>query len=306
MERHEILFETFEKEVLSNFIDSNHINKSYFGGQDRNYTKLNLCSCNRHYKDSIFYYKKEKKFIHFTSLEKLELILQSNTIRLYNLVNQNDMNEFKYSSSLLEVDEIIADNEKKNSFILSMCEYDMKDDLPMWRLYGNNTKGVGIVIELEDDLNKWSDFHLSEVYYGEQKLFSAYLDKKNKFENRHNFKFYLPLNRFLSFFKSLDFQIENEIRLLYYFNENRPLIKAKRDRVITCPDGSEFIEIELGNRIKKKTDYEKHLYQTSPKPMIRKVIVGPNLEDFEKVKLIKNSSPEIIFEESSLKGKFRI
>jgi len=306
MERHKILFEKFKKEVLSKFIESDHISKSSWGG---NFTELHLCSCNKHYKDSIFYYKKENKFIHFTSLEKLNLILQSNTIRLYNLVHQKDPEEFKYSSSLLGVDDIVVDFEKKNSFILSMCELYMKDDLLMWKKYGDKTKGVGIIIEFEDDLNEWMSFHLSEVYYGEQKIFSDYIDKKTKFEKQHNFKFHLPLNRFLSFFKSPGYYVENEIRLLYYLNQNKSILNPnkKRDRVVTCHSGSEFIQLELSNRLKEKTDrYKKYIYLASPKPMIRKVIVGPNLDDFEMLKRIKNEFPEIVFEESKLKGKFKM
>jgi len=304
-ERHDLLFDKFKEEILDKFIETNHLDKSYMGSPDyRSYTSLNFCSCNSHYKESIFYYKKEKKFIHFTSLEKLKLILDSNTLRLHNLVNQNDPNEFKYSANFLGIEEQTAREEKQNLFILSMCEYHMKDDLTMWRLYGDKTKGVGIVIDFEDDLIEWIDFHLSSVFYKEVEIITNYLKEKDEFEKNNDFKFFLPLNRFLSFFKPPDFTVENEIRLLYYYRKDE-LLEQGRDRIKNY-NSQKYLELQLSNKLGVKYKNENYLYKQSPKPKINTVILGPNLDNFNLLNNIKKDHIEVKFQESSLRNKFRV
>ena len=69
-------------------------------------------------------------------------------------------------------DRIGKNNDKLFSFILSMCQIKDNDDsdyFDMWRLYGDNGSGVGIVIKIDNNPAEWDNYLLSNVLYGEKK-----------------------------------------------------------------------------------------------------------------------------------------
>jgi len=166
----------------------------------------------------------EQRFVHFTSLEKLFEILNSETIRLYNFASQDDPKEYIYAwenkEKLEESNQIETNNDQDFSFILSMCQITDNNDedyFNMWRLYGDNGKGVGIVFKFENDPSKWNNYLLSNVLYGDEKKRKVdYLIK------RHNkYKGIKPsnirngiLNYIGPFHKQKCYSSEKEVRLL--------------------------------------------------------------------------------------------
>lgn len=55
----------------------------------------------RSYIQTPFYYSGELKFVHWTSLTNLSSIINNSEIRLYNLINSEDEQEFSYAGKLL-------------------------------------------------------------------------------------------------------------------------------------------------------------------------------------------------------------
>ncbi|MBL4871463.1 MAG: DUF2971 domain-containing protein, partial [Robiginitomaculum sp.] len=107
------------------------------------------------------------QIIHYTNLNTLELILKSNELWFGSLSEMNDSTECDHfldavldqSSSLLgnvplpELEAIIEQLRpaiRNDSFISSWCEYfdaDPDGKLSMWRGYGDNGRGIGLVID---------------------------------------------------------------------------------------------------------------------------------------------------------------
>jgi len=310
LEYYQSLLNEFKSTALEEFIETGHsfLNSAYFGSpHTRKHTSLEFCACNSHYKSSSYYYDKSRSLIHFTSVDKLEAILKSRTLRLYNLVLQNDPEELSYGSKFLRLSQHDVQIYQKNSFILAMCELDKLDDLIMWRLYGDGTKGAAIILEF-DDLDYWRSFHLSKVYYKEHEKLQNYWKNKIRIEKKYDFSFRLSLGRFLGFYKSPVFEAENEIRLLYYFKQLKGLIGMRfnsRDHVKADENNREFVEIELGNKSSDQSSFMN--WGTGlPKPKISKIVTGPCFTEKERLSTLLLDYPEVQLEESELKGKFRV
>src|SRR5690554_6891197 len=152
-------------------------NSITWGSQDENgktsFGPINsmLPSSNKSFADSP-YYSTENKFVHFTSITALQSIAESKTLRLYNLHNMDDPLEFMYAARLLKTPEEEIRQSKDGQFIISGCNKSIftaknaKEEFDMWRLYGKNGAGVAIIFSIENDRNKWSDFHFAPVTYG--------------------------------------------------------------------------------------------------------------------------------------------
>ena len=100
---------TTQQEILDKVLDeySAIVSKYYpkivsdgmgYGGPNFHYRFSNYF---RHYKDTPFYYAGDLKLVHWTSLANLSSIINNNEIRLYNLLNSEDTEEFSYAGQLL-------------------------------------------------------------------------------------------------------------------------------------------------------------------------------------------------------------
>jgi hypothetical protein len=112
----------------------------------------------------------QSQFIHYTSIQSFFNILHTGDLRLHDLNSMNDPFEFDYPikkmNILLNQEEV--NHFKKSLFITSFCAYDEgKDDFDMWRLYGKNGEGVGIVFELTNPTANWYNIFLGKVQYGD-------------------------------------------------------------------------------------------------------------------------------------------
>lgn len=119
------------------------------------------------------------------------------------------------------------------------------DDLTMWRLYGDNTKGVNILYNL--DKKKLKDFKLYNIDYAEKVGVHPTLDLIGELMSLkiENLTFKLrKWNEWKHFFKPYEYKDEMEIRLLYN-KQDKPVDKwiLTGDYQIVCP----LVEIKLRN-----------------------------------------------------------
>lgn len=295
----------FQSEVLDSIIKSDHLNGSYFGHPDKeDHRFLSLCSCNRHYYESDYYIKDDTKFIHFSSRKKLRSILNSSEIRMNNLSVQNDKEEFKFAATLLGENPEASDYMRRQKYSLSMCRMEVENDLTMWRLYGENTKGVGIVIEIQNNPIYWMDFHLSQIYYGQTDKIIEYKTNKAKFEKENNFEFILSLERFLGFHKSKQYSVEKEVRLIYIYKERKQLFSILPP-LVDVDSLPEYVTIPLNLKGSNNDDVETCILQ---KPIIRikEIILGPNFQDEELLSEINNKYDNIAVRQSHLGDIYKV
>ncbi len=112
----------------------------------------------------------------------------------------------------------IGIDKANTSFILSLCGDDMIDNLDMWRLYGDNAKGVCIIYEIDYSfIHSQDEFFLARVSYGkdvdkhpELQLIKDINDKL--FDKQWVIK---QWGIWKHFFKPFQFRNESEVRLLY-------------------------------------------------------------------------------------------
>lgn len=169
------------------------------------------------------------RYVPFSSLFRT---LNDQTVGMVSLVGMNDMSECYYADRYLVKDENLNKNNDSslsilpaertllnNTYILSCNEDSMRDDLTMWRLYGDDCKGVCIKFLIDKQrLKNDKSFILAPVSYGEgvdkhikldfmKQLLSASVDgKKLCFDTWCYWK---------HFFKDFRYAIEKEVRLLY-------------------------------------------------------------------------------------------
>ncbi|TAG31330.1 MAG: DUF2971 domain-containing protein [Sphingobacteriia bacterium] len=170
--------------------------------------------------------------MHWTSLSNLSSIINNEEIRLYNLLNSKDTEEFKYAAKLLALSSDEIDCFKQNYFTISFCAGENLNDEYLWKKYGRNYKGVAIKFSFTDNPDNWKNFFLSEVHYKLDDKFSAFQEEikalKSKYNNNLNFKTDNWI--FAGFFKKPKFKKENEIRLSWIspFTDHDDSLKYER------------------------------------------------------------------------------
>lgn len=297
------LFKRYQAEVLNDLIKTDHLNKFYHGNPDtRKETFLSLCPCNRHYLESDYYYKGDLKFIHFTSQNKIEAIINSKCLKLFNLSNQNDLQEFKYAGMTLEENEKYCEITRKRIFSLSMCDSEMESDLTLWRFYAEDTRGVGIIIKISNDPINWMHYHLSQIHYGSCEKIETFKRKRAEFESINNFSFPLSLDRFLAFHKSDKFKVEKEIRLIHIIDDVNPF--SVLPKYIDYDNLPEYISLDLpiANEIipNQISDNNK-----MPQIKIEEIVLGSNFNNKDLLNYMKENLPNVNIRDSSLKDIYR-
>lgn len=127
-------------------------------------------------------------FVHFTSIKNLHSIINELSIRMYNLNNLNDPNEFKYLIRNFEINEIEIENIRSNTYVFSMCHssiFESDKILQMWLLYGEKGYGCAIEFEILSPNENVHNILLGKVLYGGMDL-SDYIRAKQRFEEKHN------------------------------------------------------------------------------------------------------------------------
>ncbi len=243
-------------------------------------------------KTDYFYKKSDLNFIHWTDLKSLLSILNYHEIRLYNLYNSNDKNEFRYSATALGLSEEEIKNAKKYYYTFSFCEKNQLNNPHLWEVYGKKYKGVAIEFSIINDPLQWNNYMISKVHYNIPENFHQFKQKRNLLEKKYNQKYKLDLNNLIGFNKSLDYNLENEVRIASYFpytREDEILKYVKTDFRIDPITGNEitnYITLNLwenrdANSFKwtdqkydRRTNLPKGYFKTHPQIKLNNIYFG--------------------------------
>jgi len=193
------------------------------------------CTISRHfrnYKKTPFYYNGELKLVHWTSLSNLSSIINNSEIRLYNLINSEDEEEFTYAGKLLSLTDSQITAIKDRYFTASFCSHDDLDNEFLWKKYGKNYEGVAIVFSFVENREKWKSFFLSNVYYELDLKFADFQNEieilKTKYNNVPTFM--NDIWRFAGFYKKQNYHDEKEVRLacIFPFRHEREYLRYVR------------------------------------------------------------------------------
>lgn len=188
------------------------------------------------------------KVCRYTSLASLYRTIDEGTQSMCCIVGMNDRSECTYAdnyikdlnaASIPSVKTLYEASVENRFFILSCMNQQKYDDLTMWRLYGDNTKGVNILYDV--DKNGLTGYKLYNIDYAEQpgkyghyalNVIGALMKLKvygRTFRLRR-------WNEWKHFFKPYEYKDEMEIRLLYN-KMDKPASKwiLTSDYQIACP-----------------------------------------------------------------------
>lgn len=170
--------------------------------------------------------KTPTKLCRFTTRHNLFTLFKDGKQNMCSIVCMNDKSEETYADKKIGLGENwgIVHLENNNCFILSLMPQDKSDDLTMWRLYGDDAKGVCVNYEInkkQKGRRLKGDFYISCVSYGESEKTHRELDFLSGVSliNLNHWQF--QFNRWYiwkHFFKSFRFKDEKEVRLLYLSN----------------------------------------------------------------------------------------
>lgn len=252
---------------------------------------------NKRLKGTDYYFTDSNKIIHFTSMNILLSIVNEGALRMYNLHNSNDKNEYSYAASELKniyqnrrIDESRIekhfDKIKENSFITSTTSVDELNNPSFWQKYGDGGKGVAIELEVINNMDKWKNFYLSKVQYNKLNAFKRLVKAWNLIQKKYPINIYdINLDFILSMHKSSDWENENEIRLLTFsfqrqlktyeelihwdFKPNKIGVPIKYFKLPLCDDDGNFINRNLNDR-------EEFFWSDIPKIRISDIYFGPD------------------------------
>lgn len=180
-----------------------------------------LSNKNKAFSESQYYFNEDKRFIHWTSVQNLMSIINYREIRLYNLHNSSDSEEFAYAAEKLNINNNQIDYSKKYLYTLSFCNASELANEDLWKEYGKNYQGVAIEFEIVNNPNEWNNFMLSEVFYEIPKNFVEMEIELKSFQEKYpDASTFIDLGKLIAFHKKPDFSKELEIRLSTYFPFN--------------------------------------------------------------------------------------
>ena len=166
------------------------------------------------------HYRKDS-LCRYTSMAGLFRTLESKKHSMVCLIGMNDKGETDYVKNFMKhngYQNLYAAPISKlnNLFILSCCDEKKEDDLTMFRLYGDDSRGVCLKYGMKD-LDNYKEFFIAPVSYANPDASHPKLDFLIAVSQIITFR---HLDAWLHFFKSYDYQIENEVRVLYEFKSN--------------------------------------------------------------------------------------
>jgi hypothetical protein len=226
------IYEEYAKRVLGELLPNQII--AQLSGSGESLINMVLASENQYWKGSDYFINpKGKQFIHFTSFDKTKEIIANNNFRLYDLNFADDPHEILFTLKNIGITTDIDCNKLKSYlFSISFCDYNLSenDEHNMWRLYGADGYGIGLVFSFLNDCENWNSFHLSKMYYNQSNKISdaftnhkAFFDEVNLVDNyTHAINEYHLLSNLLELFafhKHSIYGSEKEYRLLYRFDQ---------------------------------------------------------------------------------------
>ena len=204
----------------------------------------------------------DERICRYVPLDTLFQIIKNKKIRLNGIVGMNDSTEADFVEKILygkKLDNIESQKKANSIYIMSCSSGNNIDKLTQWRLYGDDTKGACLVFEINEN-NKTSSrgFKLGKVQYCKYKSDSLE-EKNNPSEILSNIKDFIEsvydktllpfvfhsFHEWAHFYKPEDYEIEDEIRLLYVNNGSitKKWFVSNKINVINS-----YIEIPLAKR----------------------------------------------------------
>lgn len=293
--------ETFYREVFRKILpNASHSSAEWFGSKE-NYEAWH--SSFNFLKDSIYEYKGNHDFIHFTTPIGLASILHSGFLRMSEFGNLQDKQEIIYASQVFDgIPEIdlkkeVLETAKKLVFCLSMSEYN-ENTLTnpfMWEAY--SSKGHGACIRYHLTKPNPRQFLIGKLQYGqgELKIIQELKDhvltylKMGKPLPRNFTNLLLAL---FSFHKAERFRIENEVRM--FLNLDGMIPNLKLETLYQDVNGSN--EVKYFNKLFLKNRHElKEISDKAGLPFITMLDAFPQIEITEII-LGYSNSLESVFE----------
>lgn len=241
-----------------------------------------------------------KQVCRYCNFETLYQILSNKTIRLFGLNGMNDKSEYKYAyDCFFNGGDLVQPFEEQmnKTYILSCSLKNRRDDLELWRLYGDDGKGVCLIFDI---LDKNNIFVIAKTIYEYTRLNNKKI-KNDKWLLLQNLteglkKIGLPFNfinqnKWLPFFKSGDYCYEQEIRLMYEecsnVHSSKDWIIAKSNNILTP-----YMQFNLLSQVEN--------IENSSFPLILKeIIIGPKCPEksMNQIQIL-----DMIQRDSALKG----
>ena len=178
----------------------------------------------------------QKHVCRYTSLNSLFLTMRDGNHVLCSITCMNDKGEISYADKYVGygafANSTSTVKENNDCFILSCCNHDMTDNLTMWRLYGNNGKGVCLEYDVIMESVDNKEFFMAPVSYGINMDNHPALDYIRSIRHWKKNGWCFELRRWYiwkHFFKSYLFKEEHEVRLLYIWTDDS---KAKTEWIM--------------------------------------------------------------------------
>lgn len=217
----------FENEVLKQVLPNARLASSMMMGSPDEAPNafVGKLSSENLFKNSVYEYQGDGKFLHFTNLSGLKAILESGWLRMSEFRNLLDKSELSYPDFIFENDPYYKlsseelDSIKENVFCLSACQSneETKRNSFMWDVYGD--RGMGVTIEYCFDQKHPYNYVIGKTQYGVEalkpleKLKELAGEFRNKNANFFPSNFAELITELRAFHKAKRFSIEEEVRL---------------------------------------------------------------------------------------------
>lgn len=222
-----------------------------------------------------------KRMCRYTSLSGLFRMLSERKQSMCSVACMNDKTETDYATSflneafspsnLLQRLEARSDNNQTDAthFILSGSRMSNKDDLNMWRLYGDDSKGVCLWYDVAEKIP--DNFLLAKVSYGKKGShpeLSYLASKLSKSVSGRNFEI-RNLHSWLHFFKPAEYAIEEETRLLFELDDMNRLNNYEGKWILDDAKGI------IAPIVRIPVDKTSAVFPLT----LSKIVLGPNLPE---------------------------
>lgn len=219
----------------------------------------------------LFENKERNQIYRFTTIGTIFATLQNSSFRMFSMEGMNDKEDcdFLWKSLYGTADKNIY-NKDENTIFLMSCTETEPNNLTMWRLYGDDTKGGCMQLSLPT--HKLSgNFYLSRVIYSDS---PKYKFMKDLVDGCHIFGptlTFVHWNRWSAFFKNKEYNIESEVRLIYEYGS---------DACARKPSATGWVLTDSNRIANHYVDFA--ITGKSPFPlMLSKIIVGRNSDELE-------------------------
>lgn len=191
--------------------------------------ELFISELNADYIGTDYLLSNQRSLLHFTSLRNLYSIINEGCVRLYNLNNSTDPNEYLHVANMLYPifqffddkfnESTFADylaKKKEDLFIMSCTETKEKQNPDFWKEFGDDFKGVAIEFKIINDPEIWSSFYFAKVKYGlDYSALTNFFCRWERLQSANlSNKYLIDLKQLIAFHKDNSYAKENEIRIL--------------------------------------------------------------------------------------------